>query len=127
MKKFLITISAMLMVFGLSAQGNEMTFIKCGKKANTSFAVITDAVTYEKCQTELNEYRNVLESEGLGTYIIADNWTSPEQIKEVIAGIAYGKQPLEGIVLVGDVPIVMVREGQHMTTAFKMNEEKFPV
>lgn len=127
MKKFLITISAMLMVFGLSAQGNEMTFIKCGKKAKTSFAVITDAVTYEKCQAELNEYRNVLESEGLGTYIIADNWTSPEQIKEVIAGIAYGKQPLEGIVLVGDVPIVMVREGQHMTTAFKMNEEKFPI
>lgn len=126
MKKFLISIAALAVAFTASAN-SEMTFIKCGKKAKTSFAVFTDAVTYEKCKDELHAYREVLEKEGLGTYIIADNWTSPDQIKKVISEIAYAKPQLEGIVLVGDVPIVMVREGQHMTTAFKMNEEKFDI
>ncbi len=126
MKKFIISIAALAMAFTASAE-SEMTFIKCGKKAKTSFAIFTDKVTYEKCQDELHAYRDVLESEGLATYIIADAWTSPEQIKKIIGDIAYAKPRLEGMVFVGDVPIVMVREGQHMTTAFKMNEEKFPI
>ena len=126
MKKFIISIAALAMAFTASAE-SEMTFIKCGKKAKTSFAIFTDKVTYEKCQDELHAYRDVLESEGLATYIIADAWTSPEQIKKIIGEIAYAKPRLEGMVFVGDVPIVMVREGQHMTTAFKMNEEKFNI
>lgn len=126
MKKFLFSIAALAVSFSAAANG-DMTFIKCGKKAKTSFAVFTDATTYEKCKDELHAYRNVLESEGLATYIIADDWTSPEQIKEVIADIAYAGPQLEGIVLVGDVPIVMVREGQHMTTAFKMNEKRYGI
>lgn len=126
MKKFLISIAALALAFGAYAQ-SEMTFIKCGKKAKTSFAIITDQATYDKCKDELHSYRDVLESEGLATYIIADEWTSPEEIKAVIADIAYAKPRLEGMVFVGDVPIVMVREGQHLTTAFKMNEEKFNI
>ena len=126
MKKFLISIAALALAFGAYAQ-SEMTFIKCGKKVKTSFAIITDQATYDKCKDELHSYRDVLESEGLATYIIADEWTSPEEIKAVIADIAYAKPRLEGMVFVGDVPIVMVREGQHLTTAFKMNEEKFNI
>ena len=126
MKKFIISIAALAMAFTASAE-SEMTFIKCGKKAKTSFAIFTDQATYEKCQDELHAYRDILESEGLATYIIADAWTSPEQIKKIIGEIAYAKPRLEGMVFVGDVPIVMVREGQHMTTAFKMNEEKFNI
>lgn len=126
MKKLLISIIALATAFGASAE-SEMTFIKCGKKAKTSFAIFTDQVTYDKCKDELHAYRDVLESEGLATYIIADDWTSPDQIKKIIGDIAYAKPRLEGMVFVGDVPIVMVREGQHLTTAFKMNEEKFNI
>ncbi len=124
MKKFLISILVLATTLGASAESAK-TFVKCDKKAKTSFAIITDQTTYEKCQQELHEYRNVLENEGLATYIIADEWTSPDQIKAIIRQIANVKPRLEGIVLVGDVPIVMVREGQHLTTAFKMNEEKY--
>ena len=126
MKKFLISLAAMVAAFGASAQ-NDLTFIECSKKAKTSFAIFTDNITYEKCQQELHDYRNVLEAEGLATYIIAADWTSPDQIKKIIGDIAYAKPRLEGMVFVGDVPIVMVREGQHMTTAFKMNEEKYGI
>lgn len=28
--------------------------------------------------------------------------------------------------LIGDVPVALVRNAQHMTTAFKMNEKAFP-
>ena len=31
------------------------------------------------------------------------------------------------MVFIGDVPYVMVRNAQHMTTAFKMDEKKFPI
>lgn len=126
MKKFLISLAAVVAAFGASAQ-NDMTFIECSKKAKTSFAIFTDNITYDKCEQELNDYRNVLEAEGLATYIIAADWTSPDQIKKIIGDIAYAKPRLEGMVFVGDVPIVMVREGQHMTTAFKMNEEKYKI
>ena len=126
MKKFLISLAAMVAAFGASAQ-NDLTFIECSKKAKTSFAIFTDNITYEKCQQELHDYRNVLEAEGLATYIIAADWTSPDQIKKIIGDIAYAKPRLEGMVFVGDVPIAMVREGQHMTTAFKMNEEKYGI
>ena len=126
MKKILFTISAAAACMTAYADGSIKSYVDNGK-AQTSFAIITDAATYESCKTELHNYKDVLESEGLGTYIIADDWTSPEQIKAVIGEIAYAKPRLEGIVLVGDVPIVMVREGQHMTTAFKMNEEKFDI
>ena len=86
MKKFLISLAAVVAAFGASAQ-NDLTFIECSKKAKTSFAIFTDNITYEKCQQELHDYRNVLEAEGLATYIIAADWTSPDQIKKIIGDI----------------------------------------
>ena len=37
------------------------------------------------------------------------------------------RSPLEGVVFVGDIPIAMVRNAQHLTTAFKMDEDNFPM
>ena len=99
----------------------------CGIKSSTSFAVITDSATYAQCGEELKAYKQVLEEEGLGTLIVSAAWSSPDEVKAEILKLASGKPALEGIVLVGDVPIVMVRQGQHMTTAFKMNEEIYPI
>ena len=96
-------------------------------KSETSFAIITDSRTLEECSDELRSYKDVLEKEGLGTYIISADWTSPDEVKAQIRKIAGKKPRLEGVVFVGDVPVVMVRGGQHMTTAFKMNEETFPI
>lgn len=96
----------------------------------TSFAIVVDRTTYEKTRPQLYAYRDALESDGLATYILCDDWQSPEQVREALYGLmrkAAKRAPLEGAVFVGDIPIVLVRNAQHMTTAFKMDEVKFPI
>ena len=106
----------------------EATTVKPVNKNNkTSFAIITDSKTFEKSQNAILNYRDAVENDGLATYIIYDNWQSPEQLRKELEKL-YKKQPnLEGIVLIGDIPIAMVRNGQHLTTAFKMDEDNFPI
>lgn len=100
---------------------------KCGVKSPTAFAIITDSETLSKCAEEFHAYKQVLEEEGLGTYIISADWKGPEEVKEEILALAGKKPRLEGVVFAGDIPIVKVRQGQHLTTAFKMNEEAWPM
>ena len=98
----------MLCALSLTAAA-QVKIDKCGIKSGTSFAVITDSATYEKCGEELKAYKQVLEEEGLGTWIVSADWASPDEVKAEILKLASGKPALEGIVLVGDVPIAMVR------------------
>lgn len=100
---------------------------KCGVKTPTAFAIITDSETLSKCAEEFHAYKQVLEEEGLGTYIISADWKGPEEVKAEILALAGKKPRLEGVVFAGDIPIVKVRQGQHLTTAFKMNEESWPM
>lgn len=100
---------------------------KCGVKSSTAFAIITDSETLSKCSEEFHAYKQVLEEEGLGTYIISADWKGPEEVKAEILALAGKKPRLEGVVFAGDIPIVKVRQGQHLTTAFKMNEETWPM
>lgn len=100
---------------------------KFGVKSPTAFAIITDSETLSKCAEEFHAYKQVLEEEGLGTYIISADWKGPEEVKAEILALAGKKPRLEGVVFAGDIPIVKVRQGQHLTTAFKMNEEAWPM
>lgn len=97
------------------------------KKPATAFAIVTDSKTYSECTAEIDAYASVLEKEGLKTYIVSGEWNNPDEVKARILALSKKKPALEGIVLVGDVPIVMVRGAQFMTTAFKMNEKTFPI
>lgn len=100
---------------------------ECNVKSPTSFAIFTDSRTFSECETELRAYKDVLEKEGLGTYIVSADWQNPDEVKSEILNL-YAKRPkLEGVVFVGDIPIVKVRQGQYLTTAFKMNEETWPM
>lgn len=114
MRKLIISISALFTAACAFAQG-------------TSFGIIVDKGTMDACRTELEAYRDVLNGEGLQTSIVSGDWKTPDDVKKVISELRKNKKPLEGIVLVGDVPIAMIREAQHMTTAFKMNEQKYPI
>ena len=100
---------------------------KCGVKSPTTFAIITDSETLSRCSEEFHAYKQVLEEDGLGTYIISADWNGPEEVKAEILALAGKKPRLEGVVFAGDIPIVKVRQGQHLTTAFKMNEEAWPM
>lgn len=62
----------------------------------------------------------------MSAYIVSGNWESPDQVRKEIVALSRRKPVLEGIVLVGDIPVAMIRNAQHLTTAFKMDEEAFP-
>ena len=91
----------------------------------TSFAIVTDAMTWEKCREAIESYREVLQKEQLPAYIVVDAWERPEPIREILQRL-YLEAHLEGAVFIGEIPIPMIRKAQHLTSAFKMDEEKFP-
>lgn len=96
--------------------------------AQNTFGIFVDSGTYAACTAELDAYRDCLRAEGLGAEILSGVWETPEQVRSAILRLAADrKHPLEGIVLVGEIPVVMVREAQWLTTAFKMNEQLFPI
>lgn len=99
--------------------------IKPTVKTPTSFAIFVDRMSYDRTKASLEAYRDVVEKDGLATYIFADDWSSPEQIREIIKSLhADTQMPLEGVVFVGDIPIPMIRDAQFMTSAFKMDQKR---
>ncbi|HEX2962287.1 MAG TPA: HEAT repeat domain-containing protein [Ignavibacteriales bacterium] len=119
MKLRFIVLTLILSAFCTRA---EVIIKKPIKKNPTSFAIIVDKATYEKTAGAVDTYRDAVENDGLSAYILISNWKSPDEIRSEILKLYHGKSPLEGIVLVGDVPIPMVRNAQHMTSAFKLDE-----
>lgn len=94
----------------------------------SAIAIVIDSDTYTHTKQEVTSYRQMLENkEGLSAYVVSANWESPEQVQTVIRKLAGQTPALEGMVLIGKVPVVMVRNAQHMASAFKMDEEKFPL
>ncbi len=103
--------------------------VKPKKKLPTAFAIIVDSKTYSKIGPQVDAYRQAVEDDGLSSYLVADDWQNPEQVRKIIESLAMEDIPLEGVVFVGDIPIPMIRDAQHMTSAFKMtqdNPKRFP-
>ncbi len=106
--KFLLTMGIALLSVSASAQVH-------------SFAIITDKMTQENCYVALESYKKSICADGLDAFIVAKEWESPEEVKDSLLSY-YHKRALEGAVFVGDVPIAMIRGAQHLTSAFKMDE-----
>jgi len=126
MKRYLLAI-VLLLPFILQA---KVTVEKPRSKQPTSFAIVVDQATYDKTTPQLHAYRDALEADGLSTYILRDDWQTPEQVRAQLIELmrkTAKRSPLEGVVFVGEIPIAMVRNAQHMTTAFKMDEQNFPM
>ncbi len=125
MKKILLLIAAIICTGQVFAQKVKVT--KPLTKQSNSFAIVIDNVTYEKVGDDVRAYRDALEADGLATYIICGAWENPDQVKAQIKKVYAKAKNFEGVVFIGDVPYVMVRNAQHMTTAFKMDEKKFDI
>ena len=95
-------------------------------KGKTSFAVIVDNHTLEKCAPQIAEYKKTIEGEGLPTFIVSADWESPEQVKDILKKL-YRENNLEGTVFIGNIPVAMVMKAQYMTSAYKMDERKYPL
>lgn len=92
------------------------------KQATPSVAIVIDENTYGTVKEAVAAYSSsIRENDGKGTYIIvAHQEASPEFIRDSLK-ILYTNHGLEGAVLVGDIPIPMIRRAHHLTTAFKMD------
>lgn len=96
-----------------------------GWAQNNLFAIIIDSDTYAHCRDAVNLYQRAVESDGLSACIKASDWKSPDEVKSVLKDL-YDGSNLEGAVFVGDIPIPMIMHAQFMTSAYKMDERKFP-
>jgi len=95
-------------------------------EAQNSFAIVVDSETYRHCKNEIEDYRESVANDGLDAFVLEKDWACPTEIKDTLLHF-YKNRKLEGAVFIGDIPIAMVRKGQHFTSAFKMNEDGFTI
>lgn len=93
--------------------------------AQRGFAIVVDPASYREARAEIEQYASAIEDmQGLKVFTVIDRWGVPDSIRaELIRLHASKKNPIEGAVFIGDIPVAMVRDGQHLTSAFKMNQK----
>ncbi|MFA6980877.1 MAG: HEAT repeat domain-containing protein [Ignavibacteriaceae bacterium] len=121
-----LKVFVIVLVFSFHTGLTQVQEVKPVKKCATSFAIIVDEETYKNCKDAVLNYKNSVEEDGLSTYILISHWKNPDEVKKEIVKLYKQKPVLEGVVFVGDIPIPMIRNAQHMTSAFKLDEEKYP-
>lgn len=108
MKKFFCSVLVLLLVFSIAESSQILVF--------------TDKVSYEKIPSSVDAYCSSLEDEGYTVSLHAENWENPEAIREILRQ----QDPLpEGAVFIGDIPIPMIRDAQHLTSAFKIDQNRY--
>lgn len=122
-KKFLLLLT---LSFLCKSIYSETIIIKPERKYKTSVAMIVDSVTFYKTKNELILYKKSIENDKLSAYILYDNWKNPDHVKNEIKKLYNLKPQLEGVILIGDIPIPMIRGAQHLTSAFKLDEHNYP-
>ena len=88
-----------------------------------SVAIITDKTTFENCGAAIKIYSQSIIDDGLTPVVIVDKWGVPDSLKKELFKL-YKEISLEGAVLIGDVPVPMIRNAQHLSTAFKMDQRR---
>ena len=101
-------------------------FTSC-KENKTGIAIVVDTQSYNAAQNEINAYADVLESEGLKPYLVVKDYSIPDSLKNDLISLYHSSTPIEGAVFIGDIPIVMAIDAQHMTSAFKMDQKSFGI
>ncbi|MCX8009976.1 MAG: HEAT repeat domain-containing protein, partial [Ignavibacteria bacterium] len=104
----------------------EVQIIKPTKIYPTSVALFVDEVTFKKIEKSIISYRNSIEADGLSAYVLVSNWKTPEEVKSEIIKLYQSKPKLEGVIFIGEIPIPMIRNAQHLTSAFKLDEDRYP-
>lgn len=91
------------------------------------FLIVIDKESFEAAKEEVLAYKSVLEEEGLGATLLIGQWGNPESLRAEIKKSYNEKPVLEGAVFIGKIPVVRIRNFQHATTAFKMDEVNYPI
>lgn len=86
--------------------------------------VFTDALSYAQTTEAVDAYCQALEKEGYAVNSYVQDWKNPEEIRALIIEDLEGGQ-LEGAVFIGDIPIPMILDAQHLTSAFKIDQDRY--
>lgn len=89
----------------------------------TCVAIVTDSLSYKESGAAIEAYRQSIEQGGKQTVLLLDRWGHPDSLRAQLYDL-YQNQNLEGAILIGNVPIAMVRDAQHLTSAFKMDQTR---
>jgi hypothetical protein len=112
-------IRKLLLILGLILQVIYLT----AAPTIRAVAIVVDKVTYDKCRQSIDSYSKSIALEGLNPLVVIDKWGMPDSIRAVLLNL-YKNQNLEGAVFVGDIPVPMIRDAHHLSTAFKMNPKR---
>lgn len=88
--------------------------------AKRAFAIVVDQATYDFAKEQIKSYKQLVESRGLDAYVLAERWENPDVVRAALLALYEQNVGLEGTVLIGDIPIPMIRDAQHLTSTFKM-------
>ena len=94
-----------------------------GKPGRASVAVVIDQDCYSQTKDAVNEYVDAMELDGKTGIILIDEWGVPDSIRVRLETL-HREKALEGAVLIGDIPVPMIRDAQHLSSAFKMDQKR---
>ena len=96
--------------------------------AKGSFAIVIDPASYRAARVEVDTYASAIrEADGYKVLVIEDVWGVPDSLRAVLRDLRFSRRDsLVGAVFVGDIPVPMIRGAQFLSSAFKMNEARFP-
>ncbi len=104
-----------------------LLLVSCKKSETSGFAIVVDPVSYNEAKAEIDGYQKTVENRGLHPILVIDRWGVPDSIRAELIRLYNAKDyPIEGCVFIGDIPVAMVRDAQHMASAFKMDQDAFP-
>lgn len=91
------------------------------------FAIVIDQRSYDEARAEVEAYAAAVEEvNNLAVTTVVDRWGVPDSIRATLQSMrSRGRHRLVGAVFVGDIPVPMIRDAQHLTSAFKMNQKVF--
>lgn len=107
----------------------SQTGFSAAKAGNSSVAVVVDPATYGKVKTGVDAYVQSIDlKDAAGNLLrkgilVVDKWGQPDSIRTHLYKL-YQNNHLEGAVFVGDIPVPMIRDAHHLTTAFKMSPKR---
>lgn len=125
-KHFFITTMSFKNSFKSCCLGLALFLSALSAYARDGVAVVIDAVSYGKAHAELDGYVKTLEQkQGYRVYVVVDRWQVPDSIRARLMALhAQKRDAIVGAVLVGDIPVPMVRDAQYLTSAFKMDQTR---
>jgi hypothetical protein len=92
------------------------------QSVKSSFAIVIDNEHYQQLSKEISAYRSILLEEGLNVHLVIEQDPQPENIRQYLYKL-YTDSFLEGVVFIGNIPVPMIRDAQHLTSTFKMPQQ----